>query len=117
MEKSGLHINMLGTSFSIAADEDPVYLEKLLERYASIVENTKKTTGLADPLKVAILTGFLLCDEIEKIREKEGRAAELLTIDLITRIDEALPASEQCLPFAETEEDSIEDDYEDDVEK
>jgi cell division protein ZapA (FtsZ GTPase activity inhibitor) len=97
MEKSGLHINLLGTSFSIAADEDTAYLENLLERYAAIVENTKKVTGLNDPLKVAVLTGFLLCDEIEKIRkqgasgEQEGREAERLTMDLIARIDEALP--------------------------
>ncbi|GHU12743.1 cell division protein ZapA [Spirochaetia bacterium] len=104
MDKNGLQINLLGTSFSIAADEDPVYLENLLERYAAIVENTKKLTGLSDPLKVAILTGFLLCDEIEKIREHEGRAAELLTLDLIARIDEVLPASEMGLPSGKAEE-------------
>jgi hypothetical protein len=98
MEKNGLQINLLGTSFSIAADEDPVYLDNLLGRYAAIVENTKKITGLQDPLKIAILTGFLLCDEIEKIREQDGRAAELLTLDLIARIDEVLPVSEQGLP-------------------
>lgn len=97
MEKNDLRIDMLGTSFSIAADEDPAYLESLLKRYQIVVENTKRVTGLHDPLKVAILTGFLLCDEIEKIKkqgqsgEKEGREAERLTLDLIARIDEALP--------------------------
>ena len=97
MEKNDLRIDMLGTSFSIAADEDLAYLESLLKRYQIVVENTKRVTGLHDPLKVAILTGFLLCDEIEKIKkqgqsgEKEGREAERLTLDLIARIDEALP--------------------------
>jgi cell division protein ZapA (FtsZ GTPase activity inhibitor) len=95
MEKNDLRINMLGTSFSIAADEDPEYLENLLERYQIVVENTKKATGLTDPLKAAILTGFLLCDEIEKLKaqfgEQDARKAEQLTLDLIARIDEALP--------------------------
>jgi cell division protein ZapA (FtsZ GTPase activity inhibitor) len=94
MEKTDLRIDMLGTSFSISADEDPEYLESLLNRFQIIIENTKKATGLKDPLKVAILTGFLLCDEIEKIKKQgygEGEEAEQLTLDLIARIDEALP--------------------------
>lgn len=97
MEKNGLRIDMLGISFFIAADEDPEYLETLLRRYKLVIENTKKVTRLTDPLKIAIVTGFLLCDEIEKLKnqglsgEKEGREAEKLALDLIARIDEALP--------------------------
>ena len=60
MEKSSLHFNLLGTSFSIAADEDKTYLENLLAKYKNVLENTKKATGVDDPLKLAILTGFLL---------------------------------------------------------
>ncbi|MDR2072706.1 MAG: cell division protein ZapA [Spirochaetaceae bacterium] len=99
MEKSDLRIDLLGTSLSIAADEDSAYLESLLNRYRIVIENTKKSTGLQDPLKLAILTGFLLCDEIEKIKtqgargEREAREAEQLTLDLIARIDEALPGN------------------------
>ncbi|MDR0599939.1 MAG: cell division protein ZapA [Treponema sp.] len=95
MEKSGLRIDLLGTSFSIAADEDPVYLDSLLTRYRVILESTQKSTGLQNPLKLAILTGFLLCDEIEKIKKngaREGREAEQLTLDLIARIDEIIPS-------------------------
>jgi cell division protein ZapA (FtsZ GTPase activity inhibitor) len=94
MEKSGLCIDVLGTSLSIAAEEDPDYLEKLLSRYRMVIENTQNSTSLQDPLKVAILTGFLLCDEIEKIKQQdaqEGREAEQLTLDIIARIDELIP--------------------------
>jgi IS5 family transposase len=97
MEKSDLRIDLLGTSLSIAADEDPAYLESLLNRYRIVIENTKKSTGLQDPLKLALLTGYLLCDEIEKIKktdargERDGREAEQLTLDLIARIDEVIP--------------------------
>ena len=96
MEKSNLHIQLLGTSFSIAADEDKVYLEKLLIKYKNVLDNTQNATGVDDPLKLAILTGFLLCDEIEKIKleeHREGLEAEQLTLNMIARIDEVIPGS------------------------
>jgi cell division protein ZapA (FtsZ GTPase activity inhibitor) len=95
MSKSDLRIDILGASFSITADEDPVYLENLLNRYRLVIENTKKITGLEDPLKVSIIAGFLLCDELEKKTNPdsagyEARAAEQLTLELITRLDKAM---------------------------
>ena len=94
MEKSSLHFNLLGTSFSIAADEDAAYLENLLAKYKNVLENTKKATGVDDPLKLAILTGFLLCDEIEKMKFEENRErkeTEQIALNMIARIDEVFP--------------------------
>jgi cell division protein ZapA (FtsZ GTPase activity inhibitor) len=103
--KSDLRLDILGTSFSISADEDAAYLDGLLGHFKAAVDNTQKSTGLRDPLKIAILTGFLLCDEIQKLKqqekagvdfgrnsrdEHEDRETELLTLDLIARLDEAL---------------------------
>jgi cell division protein ZapA (FtsZ GTPase activity inhibitor) len=98
--KSNLRIDLLGTSISITADEDPVYLESLLNRYRISLENTQKATGLTDPLKIAIVSGYLLCDEIQKMQssknggvqsgDPESEEAERLTLALIARIDEAL---------------------------
>jgi mannose-6-phosphate isomerase len=95
--KSSLRIDILGTSFTITVDEDPVCLESLLNRYRICIENTRKITGLKDPLKIAIITGYLLCDEIQKLQKEKGiqgdtdtREAERLTLDMITRIDEVL---------------------------
>jgi hypothetical protein len=95
MEKGDLRIEILGVSFSITADEDPLYLEGLLNHYRKLIEDTQKVTSLKDPLKIAILAGFLLCDENEKIRKggggaHEGREAEQLILDMIARIDEDL---------------------------
>jgi cell division protein ZapA (FtsZ GTPase activity inhibitor) len=95
-------MDILGTSFSIAADEEPAYLENLLNRYHLMVDSTRKVTGLTDPLKIAIVTGFLLCDEIQKLHEErnaersvghiseESEKVEAAALDLIARIDEAL---------------------------
>lgn len=99
MEKNKLTFDMLGTSFSIAVDESPAYLANLLERYKRIIDDTRRQTGLQDPLRIAILAGFLLCDDLEKNKkqrqysEQDGREAEKLTMDLITRINEALDSS------------------------
>jgi len=89
--------DVLGLSFYISAEEDSAYLKSLLDRYRIILENTKVAAKMSDkdpPLKLAILTGFLLCDEIEKMKNRqiqEGEEAEQLTLDLIARIDEAIP--------------------------
>ena len=94
MPKSNLRIDLLGTSFIISADEDFTYMESLLNRYRIILENTQKITGITDPLKVAVATGYLLCDEIQKLNNfretSESKEAERLTLDLITRIDDFL---------------------------
>ncbi len=95
--KTGPHdllINILGTSFSITASEDPAYLEEVLAQYQIAVANTQGISGMKDTLKVAILTGFLLCDEINKIKlqveEKQAkddqqRAAEIQELNHILR--------------------------------
>jgi cell division protein ZapA (FtsZ GTPase activity inhibitor) len=110
VSKSDLRIDILGTSFAIAADEDPAYLESLLNQYRIVIENTRKAARIEDPLKIAIIAGFLLCDEIQKTRkaqesggrtgqglgaadfsgEADSREAEKLTNELIIRLDEAL---------------------------
>jgi cell division protein ZapA (FtsZ GTPase activity inhibitor) len=95
MPQSDLRISILGTSFSISANEDSSYLEELLNYFRQAINNTQKTTGLQDPLKVAILTGFLLCDELKKLQKEdlhliESREAEALLLDMIHRMDLAL---------------------------
>jgi cell division protein ZapA (FtsZ GTPase activity inhibitor) len=97
--KTSLRIELLGTSFSISDDEDQVYLVALLNDYRQTLENTKKLTGIEDPLKLAILTGFLLCDDYKKLTSQNPRVrdsveAEKLTQELISRLDKALPGSD-----------------------
>lgn len=115
MLKHELDIDVLGCSFAISAEEEPEYLESLLEIYRKKLEDTRKSTGLSNELKIAVLTGFLLCDECEKLRSEafgnesslrnraegkiqndtdqnheELREAEKLTLSLITRLNTIL---------------------------
>ena len=104
MAANDLRLDVLGTSFSITADEDPAYLEAVLQQYLAALDNTRDISGMQDPLKIAILTGFLLCDEINKARiqageerekadarrDGEDRELQRRTLNLIALIDQAL---------------------------
>jgi len=88
-----LCLDILGTSFTIAADEDEEYLRKVLTQYRAAVENTQAISGINEPLNIAVLTGFLLCDEINKIKQQlENESVEISerTMKLITALDRAL---------------------------
>jgi len=96
-----LCINILGTSFTITADADEVYLKKVLAQYQAAVKNTQNISGIKDPLNVAILTGFLLCDEFNKLKEQEkqfisdeiddeAQEVEDRTLRLISKLEHAL---------------------------
>ena len=104
-DKTDLVIDLLGTSFSITAEEEKSYLEGILNNYRLAVRNIQESSGLRDPLKLAILTGFLLCDKIQRIYLKDlevkelsaqdaekAKEAEQIALDLIARIDKVLEA-------------------------
>jgi cell division protein ZapA (FtsZ GTPase activity inhibitor) len=88
-----LCLDILGTSFTITTDEDEVYLKKVLAQYQAAVENTKKISGINNPLNIAVLTGFLLCDEINKRKqqtENESTEVQKRTMNIIAALDQAL---------------------------
>jgi cell division protein ZapA (FtsZ GTPase activity inhibitor) len=100
-----LGLDILGTSFTITADEDEAYLQRVLAQYRTAVENTQSISGISDPLNVAVLTGFLLCDEINKIKRQaegeyqnpeEAREVHERTARIIAALDHALKACENA---------------------
>ena len=97
-KSSVLKLDVLGTSFSITVNESQQYLEKVLDQYSAAVKNTQNISGINDPLNVAVLTGYLLCDEINRMKQSEEKASgnaqeiEKRTIRLISALDQALKA-------------------------
>ena len=87
MAKGTLQIDLLGTSFSIKADEDTAYLEKILGYYKRIVSQIEAGGALSDPLKISILAGIMLSDELYNTTDEE---ADRITKNLIEKIDRAL---------------------------
>lgn len=64
-----LHIDLLGTSFSITATEDSQHLEKLLGYYENIVNDVSKIPAVKNnALRTSILAGLMLCDELYKTK-------------------------------------------------
>jgi cell division protein ZapA len=97
MSKGSLQIDLLGTSFAIQADEKPEYLSALYSHYKQMLSRVEQTSGLRDSLKIAILAGILVSDELYKEKMKRSdigsldlSTAEKITLDLISKIDQVI---------------------------
>ena len=67
-----LNIDILGSSFTIRSSEDPDYLEQVVWYLENKIKETQNKVPVTDPLKIAILSGFFLVDEIMKEKIKKG---------------------------------------------
>jgi cell division protein ZapA (FtsZ GTPase activity inhibitor) len=88
-----MRIDLLGAEFTIKTDQDPEYLEEVVELYRSKVEEVRRSVGTADTLKTAILAGILTADDYLKQKgvHRTGDAeAREITASLISELDEAL---------------------------
>ena len=66
--KGRLQIDLLGTSFALAADQPAEYLQSIYNHYKKVVSEVQQTSGVNDSLRVAIIAGILLADELSKER-------------------------------------------------
>ena len=96
-----IQVDVLGTSFTIQANEDETYLKRLLDYYRQITKTVQQNGILKDSLQVSILAGITLIDELEKenkasfkktLTEKSNAEIETekITLDLIEKIDSVL---------------------------
>lgn len=98
-----LHIDILGSKFSIQANEDEEYLNNLKNYYSRICKEIETSDGLTDPKQIAVLAGILITDELFKARTSAKRLEasiketkpdsgedEKITKALIDKIDQAL---------------------------
>ena len=94
--ESRLTINVLGTSFTIRADENEAYLKRILWYLEKKIEETRQRTPISDPLKISILSSFYIIDELLREKGRDGRDATLpeeseemerIALKLISEID------------------------------
>lgn len=101
-----MRIELLGQSFTIRSDEDPEYLEDLVDYFATKLQEVRDSVDTTDPVKLAILAGLITVDELFQAREEAGLAVapsehiaenhqelERITERLITRLNETLDAT------------------------
>lgn len=94
-----VHVQILGNSFDLRSDEDPVYMNQLITYLKRKIEETGRLTGGKDALKTAIIAGLLITDELFKSRKKAEKTpieqfdeAEITTITnrMLERLDRSL---------------------------
>lgn len=99
MQEGHLSVNVLGTSFELEADQKNEYLQALYGYYLSVIEKAKDISDAEDPLKIAIIAGLLLSDEVFKARTDGTMkstepdaflAMEHTTMKMIAKIDDVM---------------------------
>jgi cell division protein ZapA (FtsZ GTPase activity inhibitor) len=100
-----VHIDLLGTSFTIQTDESLDYMEEILARLRERLSTLSTQTKVSDPLKLSILANITILDELLRARTKgveptregplQARAAiddevERVTARLIADLDRSL---------------------------
>jgi cell division protein ZapA (FtsZ GTPase activity inhibitor) len=64
-----MRIELLGTAFTIQTDEDPQYVQDLVDYYRTKVQEVQRRIPSNDALKIAIVAGVLTADELFRARD------------------------------------------------
>ncbi len=70
-----VNIELLGTSFAIQTDESTEYIEGLVAELRSRLDGLRSSTRVQDPVKLSILAGVTLLDELSRLKEGYGPVA------------------------------------------
>ncbi len=89
MEGDPVRIHLLGTSFTIKTNEDPEYVYQLVQRVEKRFEQIRRSMGVSDPLRTAIISSIITTDELQKLQQQSVEA-ESVTTDLIELIDRTI---------------------------
>jgi cell division protein ZapA (FtsZ GTPase activity inhibitor) len=71
-----LRIELLGTAFTIQTDEDPQYVQDLVDYYRTKVQEVQGRIPSNDALKIAIVAGVLTADELFRARDRADGATD-----------------------------------------
>jgi cell division protein ZapA len=89
-------IDILGSSFTIKSDESTEHLAQLIEHFSNRVAEARRAMPQADSLRVAIVSGLNITDELFKARraaadtQRDSHAAAQVATRLIGMIDQTL---------------------------
>jgi cell division protein ZapA (FtsZ GTPase activity inhibitor) len=67
-----VNIELLGVSFSVQTDESAEYIEGLVARLRERIDGLRASTRVQDPLKLSILAGVTILDELSRAKEGFG---------------------------------------------
>ncbi|UCF96412.1 MAG: cell division protein ZapA [Spirochaetaceae bacterium] len=87
MEKNSLPVNILGSSFTVQSNGNPQYLRQVVDYLEKKVDEIRqKYAGSAtqDPVKISLLAGLNVVDELFRTQEGEPAGGEALELERIT---------------------------------
>ncbi len=84
MEDNKLKIDVLGTSFVIKSNENKEYLKSIVSFYKLKINEARTTFSTNDPLKLSILAGLNIVDELFKQKKNNPSINEYTEIKKIT---------------------------------
>jgi cell division protein ZapA len=100
-----MRIELLGTAFTIQTDEDPQYVQDLVDYFRTKVQDVQNRIPSNDALKIAIVAGVLTADDLFRARQQEPEPTstdthntqelEQITQRLIDVLDRSLAESEE----------------------
>lgn len=95
MAENLVQIEMLGTRFFIQTDQEPEYIQGLLQNLKKRVLEIQEKIGLKDPVKVAILVALFLEDtlakhKVEGFNREDHEEVEQLRLNMIKSIERVL---------------------------
>lgn len=95
-DRSVFRVQLLGTSFTIQADEDTERLDRIVRYLRGKTDQVEKSLGTKDPLKTSLISAILIVDELFKEKEKGkdsplfDKEAEELTLKILEKLDHGL---------------------------
>lgn len=96
-EKTQLKVTILGTSLMVQSDEDAEHLQSVLKFFEKKVDEVKRKLPGTEPVKLAIIAGLNLVDELFKTQAalkqnsgNEADEAERITRRIIQKLDNIL---------------------------
>ena len=98
MAKHLAQVDILGSSFTIKSDESTEHLAEIIEHFSSRIAEARRAMPQADSLRVAIVSGLNITDELFKARKenaetvRDAHAAGEIASRLIGMIDQTLVA-------------------------
>ena len=99
MEKNHLTVNILGVSLTLKSKENPEYLKQIIQYFQGKLDEARETLVAVDPLKILIMAGLTITEELLKerssrIKHREAgineEELEEFTARMINKIDESL---------------------------
>ncbi len=73
-DRHSVKVNIFGSEYAIRGDANEIYIQTLAKYVNEKMNDIAQSTHLTSPLKISILAGINLADEVFRLRNQRGEA-------------------------------------------